>query len=86
MADIYFEHLAKVCEIAEKYGFKPMIWNDMIFKVNEQKPFNLRKIDEMVAPKEYYEKYPENLDLVYYNYGGPYGLDDNKITNTLLDQ
>lgn len=32
--DLYFEHLKKVVEIAQKYGFKPMMWSDMFFRLS----------------------------------------------------
>jgi len=31
-AELYFEHLAKVVEMAKSYGFKPMMWSDMFFR------------------------------------------------------
>ena len=30
---ILSEHLRRVCEIADKYGFKPMMWSDMFFRL-----------------------------------------------------
>ena len=29
--ELLLKHLNKVCEIAQKYGFKPMMWVDMFF-------------------------------------------------------
>ena len=31
--DVINEHLHRVCEIAEKYGFEPVIWSDMFCKL-----------------------------------------------------
>ena len=31
--DILLEHLNKVCKIAEKYNFKPVMWSDMFFSL-----------------------------------------------------
>lgn len=42
-SDILLTHLKRVCEIAKKYGFKPMMWSDMFFKIGteicDNKPF-----------------------------------------------
>jgi hypothetical protein len=84
-ADVYFAHLQRVCEIAKKYGFTPMIWNDMIFKLEGDHRFQIETPEKMLVPKENYERYPENLELVYYNYGGPYRSDPKHTGDYLLD-
>ena len=33
MKDIFLEHLSKVAEMCDEYGFKPMIWSDMIIEI-----------------------------------------------------
>ena len=62
--DILVRHLYRVCEIAAKYGFRPMMWSDMFFRVvnggEYYKPITVT--DEMRATV------PENLDLVYWDY------------------
>ena len=62
--DILVRHLYRVCEIASKYGFRPMMWSDMFFRTvnggNYYKPITVT--DEMRATV------PENLDLVYWDY------------------
>ena len=40
--EIFLKHLRKVVSIADKYGFKPIIWSDMFFR--------------MACKGEYYEK------------------------------
>ena len=30
---VFCEHLTKVCEITAKYGFEPMIWSDMFYRL-----------------------------------------------------
>ena len=65
--DIINEHLHKVCDIAAKYGFEPMIWSDMFrrlaMNVEDQYDSNLdtSKILEKAA-------LPENISLVYWDY------------------
>ncbi len=35
--DLYFEHLNRVVEIARRYGFRPMMWSDMFFRLSAGK-------------------------------------------------
>ena len=56
--DILLRHLNKVVGIAEKYGFKPMIWSDMFLPMAKE---------DGIAPEDK-AKIPENLSLVYWNY------------------
>lgn len=86
LGDIFFEHLARVCEIAKKYGFKPMMWNDMIFKLDGTQSFLIEDTEKLNVPEKHYSRYPENINLVYYNYGGAYGLNNQKVTRALLEQ
>lgn len=57
--DILLAHLSRVAEIAEKYGFKCLMWGDMFFN-------NLRSGD--TAPENIAEKIPENVELIYWDY------------------
>lgn len=64
--EILVKHLTRVCEIAEKYGFKPMMWSDMFFRLATNGVYN---VDEFVEfSKEVIEKVPKNLELVYWDY------------------
>ncbi len=58
-------HLNRVCEIAKKYNFEPMIWSDMFFR-----PWNDGKYytDKAQMPKEYVDALPENVTPVYWDY------------------
>ena len=58
-------HLARVCEIAEKYGYEPMMWSDMFFR-----PWNNGKytIPKTEVPKEYIEALPKSVIPVYWDY------------------
>ena len=56
---IMLEHLTRVCEIAEKYGFTTMLWNDMFN--------NLRKNSNM-TPDRIKALTPKNVQLVYWDY------------------
>lgn len=63
--DLLLRHLNKVVEIAEKYGFQPMLWSDMFLPVYNEVAISL-------ADKA---KVPERATLVYWNY---YSEDENK--------
>ncbi len=53
-ADIFMEHLQKVCAICEKYQLKPMIWTDMLYKFGDW---------EALA-----RQLPKDVTLCYWNY------------------
>ncbi|MBQ9965355.1 MAG: beta-N-acetylhexosaminidase [Clostridia bacterium] len=64
--DLINKHLHKVCEIANKYGFEPMIWSDMFCKLaldndDYYAADNLEEIREKAA-------LPQNVSLVYWDY------------------
>ena len=61
---ILSKHLHRVCEIAAKYGFRPMIWSDMFFRLANHgkyepsdQPLTVEGLD-----------IPENLRLIYWDY------------------
>lgn len=61
---IILKHLNRVCAIAEKYGFKPMMWSDMFFRiVNDGIYYGKNPI-----PQEVIDKVPENVSLAYWDY------------------
>jgi len=64
-SDILLEHIKRVAEIGEKYGFTFVMWSDMFYKLaaggNYRKPAT--EIEESVK-----EKIPENVELIYWDY------------------
>ena len=63
--DILYRHLLKVKAMAEKYGFKPIIWSDMFFRLANNGtyyPLEPKLDDEVIA------KIPEGVGLVYWDY------------------
>lgn len=64
-SEILAEHLKRVCAIAEKYGFKPMMWSDMFFKL-ESDLGNYR--EDCALSNETIDCVPENIELVYWDY------------------
>ena len=63
--DIIKRHLAKVCEIADKYGYEVMLWSDMYFR-----PWNdgAYAIPKCKMPKEIVESVPKSVIPVYWDY------------------
>lgn len=62
---IMVEHLKRVVEIAEKYGFKPMMWSDMFFRLAFGGDYY--SADTSISD-EVRKKVPENVSLVYWDY------------------
>ncbi len=64
--DLLLRHLNRVLEIAEKYGFRPMMWSDMFFRLISGGEYEASGKD---IPPEIAAKIPQNLDLIYWDYG-----------------
>ncbi|MBQ2377756.1 MAG: beta-N-acetylhexosaminidase [Clostridia bacterium] len=62
--DIMLKHLEKVVALCRKYGFEPMIWSDMFFRM----AFDDYYVSEGEIPQEVREKVPDGLGLVYWDY------------------
>ncbi len=59
-------HLARVCEIAKKYGYEtPMLWADMFFRTWNDGQYYVEK---KVVPPEVVEAMPQNVIPVYWDY------------------
>ena len=58
------KHLGKVVEIAKKYGFEPMMWSDMFFRMANQGEYYSRHTK---FPKGAIEAVPD-VALVYWDY------------------
>ncbi len=58
-------HLDRVCRLAEKYGYEPLMWSDMFFR-----PWNGGEytIPQAKIPKEYIEALPASVIPVYWDY------------------
>ena len=65
--DIINKHLHRVCEIAKRYGFRPMIWSDMFCKLAmNTDDYYKNAVDTSVITSR--ASLPENVDLVYWDY------------------
>ena len=57
-------HLTRVVEIAKKYGFEPMMWSDMFFRMGNNGAYYLR---DPKVPQEAIDGVPD-VSLVYWDY------------------
>ncbi len=67
-AEIIKDHLNRVCKIAEKYNYEPMIWSDMLFRPWNNGEYYTGRVN---MPKEYVEAVPKNVSPVYWDYYSP---------------
>lgn len=63
--DILLNHLGRVAQIAEKYGFAPMMWSDMFFRLANKGEYYCAGDS---VPQEVRELVPENISLIYWDY------------------
>lgn len=61
---ILTRHLNRVCQIAEKYHYKPMMWSDMFFRICNDGNYH----GPNPVPQEIIDQVPENVSLAYWNY------------------
>lgn len=61
---ILTRHLNRVCEIAEKYHYQPMMWSDMFFRICNDGNYH----GPNPVPQEIIDQVPENISLAYWNY------------------
>ncbi len=66
--DILFEHLEKVCAIAEKHGMQPMMWSDMFFRLCNRGEYYLTSEQKATMPENILNNLPKNISLVYWDY------------------
>jgi len=62
---LLLRHLEKVCGIAAKYGFKPMMWSDMFFRLNNNGEYY---VGDYNAGEETINAVPEKVSLIYWDY------------------
>ena len=71
--EVLLRHLGRVCEIAEKYDFRPLLWNDMFFKMETGEFLNV-DVSEAPAPVYFSERVrksvPAGVGLCHWDYLG----------------
>lgn len=70
--ELLSRHLSRVCEIAEKYGFEPIMWSDMFFRLGSKNGWYYDL--ETQIPEDIHKKIPEEITLAYWDY---YNTDKN---------
>lgn len=65
--DIFLRHIGRVVKIAEKYGFKPIMWSDMFFKIATGK-CTYEQLEAVSFNEKVLELIPQNITLTYWNY------------------
>ena len=82
--EILLDHLNRVCELARKYGYEPMMWNDMFFRLdldgNYYIPEEMR--DTYHISKEVCDKVPYDLSGVYWDYYNT----DPKVYDAMMER
>lgn len=76
--DIMIEHLKRVLDLCDKYGFKPQMWSDMFFRLVSGGDYYNTEVDENV--QELFDKIPKEVKLIYWDY---YSLDSKRYENNL---
>lgn len=66
-SEVMCEHINRVVEIAKKYGFEPMMWADMFFRLANNGTYYVGK-DAPPISEEIINLVPEGLRLVYWDY------------------
>lgn len=77
-SDIILRHLHKVVDICTKYGLKPMMWADMLYRLADGDAYYGCKS----IPQEVLDKVPENIQLVYWDYYN----EDEKLLDGMIEQ
>lgn len=64
--DIIRRHLERVIEIAKKYGFKPIMWSDMFFRLVNHGAYYID--DPSLITDEVVASCPDGVEQVYWDY------------------
>ena len=76
-SDIMLEHLNQVVDICHEFGFHPMIWSDMFFRMAYNGEYYIK---EGWLPEDVVKKVPEGLELTYWDY---YTMDGEMFAHML---
>ncbi|MDE6398065.1 MAG: beta-N-acetylhexosaminidase, partial [Clostridiales bacterium] len=64
-AEIMLSHIRRVADICRKYGFKPMMWSDMFYRLRAGASYEEGKAGESDTA---HADIPEGTELIYWNY------------------
>lgn len=63
--ELMLRHFNRVMDIARKYGYRPMMWSDMFFRLVSGGEY---ETDGCPISEELLSKIPDDITLVYWNY------------------
>lgn len=63
--ELLLRHLNKVCKIAKKYGFKPVMWSDMFFRLATHGEY---VADGVEFSDDVKKLIPDNISFAYWDY------------------
>ncbi len=68
--ELYFTHLKKVLAMAEEYGFKPMMWSDMFFRLAGKNLLDYTGDYDMRVefPENFRDVVPQGVQQVFWEY------------------
>lgn len=67
MLEIFMNHISRVMQLLNKYGFKPSMWSDMFFKIATGR-CTYEEIVATTFDEKTLELIPKNMTLNYWNY------------------
>lgn len=66
---IFLRHTARVIEIAKKYGFQPLMWSDMFFRIEHEGAYEyLTGKEEPILTEETLALCPDGVNQVFWRY------------------
>lgn len=65
---IFVEHLNRVAEIADKYGFTLEMWSDMFFRLATGGRYESGDVSETRISEKITQQIPSNVQLIYWDY------------------
>lgn len=78
--ELLSKHLARVCEISKKYGFRPIMWSDMFFRLGSKNGWYY-DLDAKI-PEDMHERIPAEITLAYWDYYNT----DKKVYRFMIDK
>ena len=67
--ELYFAHLKRVSQMAKSYGFRPMMWSDMFFRVSAEGMAGYGDYDlRTVLPDDIGQMLPAGVQPVFWDY------------------
>lgn len=66
--DILNRHLLKVMSICEKYGFEPVMWSDMFFRLANNGAYYAKDAQSITVTQEIKDCVPKGVSLCYWDY------------------